>query len=705
MSGRPHTLRRRLEWTLVAVALVSVLLMSLVNFVFARALIDESVDAQLGALRDTRVQAVERAATRIQSDVSTIGVTPSVITALTRFAEEYDALDVEITAAQTARLEAAYDEALEPVRATGAVVNSQTLMPSSASGRYVQEQYIVDNPYPFDDRDRLDDAGDPTGYSQVHATYHPLLRELMDNAQMSDLLLVDAQTNEVVYSTKKRIDIGTNLADGPYAAAQIGQVYDKLSGVTVGDAVLSDTAFYPPAGNAAVMFVAAAVRSGPEVIGAVITELPVSVVTGLVTGDGSWQSLGIGGTRDAYIIGTDGTFRTDALLWREDLDGYLRQLEDRGVDATVIDQIRRSGSAVLLQSVDGEALSQARRGETFIGSINGVDGDDTFAASAPLAVGNLGWVVIVEQGSDDSTVDVGGLLRGILLVVGILVPTTVLLAILMARTLTKPFDVLVAAAARIARGEPATGVDDLGRNELGDVGKQLEAVAAQLEAKEAAILAEERNIHVALGAAVPTRLIDRVRRGERQIDDLVDTATVISMSVGGLTESVGSDTDAMVELVERLLGELDELVDRHGVERARRSSSSELYLAGLGASSDGTADGAGFAADVIEMVAAVGAEHGYRLTARAGIATGDVATGVIGDSQVAFGVWGDAVTTAVTLMTRAAGGTMVVDAVAAATLDGSWRLGDTIDAGLVGADSDVDVPGVIVSRAAVAAVD
>ena len=57
--SRNAGLRRRLSIMLVGVALVSVLLLASVNYLFARLLINDSVESQLLAVRDARLQALE----------------------------------------------------------------------------------------------------------------------------------------------------------------------------------------------------------------------------------------------------------------------------------------------------------------------------------------------------------------------------------------------------------------------------------------------------------------------------------------------------------------------------------------------------------------------------------------------------------------------------------------------------------------------
>ncbi len=249
-TSSPGSLRRRLEFTLVGVALVSVLLLSGLNYVFARVLISDSVEAQLSVLRDTRVQSIERGAARVQDSVSTLAVTPSVVTAFEGLSAGYTDVDGSLTPAQLDELGAMYDAALEPLRDAGQDVPTASLLPASGSGQFVQYQYIARNPDVFDERDQLDDAGDGSSYSRAHEEYHPLLRSLMQNAGLSDLMFVDVDTAEVIYTVKKRIDVGTNAANGPWADNGLAAVVDALATVPIGETVVSDTAFYTPARRA-----------------------------------------------------------------------------------------------------------------------------------------------------------------------------------------------------------------------------------------------------------------------------------------------------------------------------------------------------------------------------------------------------------------------------------------------------------------------
>ncbi|MGK0276098.1 MAG: HAMP domain-containing protein, partial [Ilumatobacter sp.] len=519
-------LRYRLTVVLVGVALVSVLLLATVNYVFARILINDSVQSQLTAVRDTRVQALEIGAERLQARVSALAINPSLADALADLSGEFDLLDDDITPDQIAELITIYDtEVLPPFTTAGVNIDSAGLVPESVAGRYLQHQYITNNPNSVDARDQLDDAGDGSGYSTAHATHHPVLRALMENAGMADLLLVDLDNGSVVYSTKKRIDLGTNGINGPYADRGLGEVIDKLSTVAVGNSVISDTYFYIPTRGEPVFFLAALVRSGSDVIGAVVTEVPVDALTSLMTAQQDWRRLGLGDSGESYIVGADQTLRTDTRAWIQNPDDYLSRHLDKYDDPDATALIEIVGSPVLVQQVDNAAVTESLDGNEFTGTVTNYLGTKTLAASGPAGVDGVNWAVVVELDRSESDAAINSLLRRFLLVLAILLPSIAVLGVFLARTLTKPAEALVRSAALLADGDLDTAIEDLGRNELGDLGRQLEGVARQLESHEQAILDEEQHINDMLGALLPARLIERFRDGERSIGDIFDTAT------------------------------------------------------------------------------------------------------------------------------------------------------------------------------------
>ena len=76
-----------------------------VNYVFARRLIVDSVETQMETLRDTRVESIGRSIDRVEAVVSTLALTPSVITATGELSAGFHEIDSELTEVQRTALE------------------------------------------------------------------------------------------------------------------------------------------------------------------------------------------------------------------------------------------------------------------------------------------------------------------------------------------------------------------------------------------------------------------------------------------------------------------------------------------------------------------------------------------------------------------------------------------------------------------------
>ena len=107
-----------------------------------------------------------------------------------------------------------------------------------------------------------------------------------------DLLLIDAGSN-IVYSADKRIDIGTNLVDGPHAGSDLAAlVTEELDRVRAGDALVTDFSVYVPGGARPVLFAAAVIRAGNEIVGTLAVEIPVAAIDAITSGGATTDRTG-----------------------------------------------------------------------------------------------------------------------------------------------------------------------------------------------------------------------------------------------------------------------------------------------------------------------------------------------------------------------------------------------------------------------------
>ncbi len=661
MTDRRNTsLRSRLTRALVGLGLVSVILLATVNFFVVRGLLNSSTQTQLEGLRDSRADAIEIAMNRLLVRAAVFGTDPGVADAFVDLEAGYQALDSGLDPDQLEQVVDVYDDVVGRYDAAGVDRPSvDELLPTSDAGRYLQYQYIATNA--GDDRAELVDSGGSSEYDAAHAEHHAFLRGLAASVGAADLLFVDADDGDVLYSTSKFVDLGTNAFDGPYADAGLGRAVGKLDGAAVDSAVLADTSFYLPNSAAPVLHVAVAVRNDAEVVGALVLVLRTERLTDIVTAGQQWDALGLGDTGDAYIVGSDRRLRTVPRQWFDDPDGYLDRFADVTDDERAAGLIEFTGSPVLIHEVDNDAVASALDGETFVGGVDNPLDRATIASASPLAVTDLGWVLVTEQQTSETGDELMRFVVAIAIVLAVLLAVLVVVGLVLARMLARPVQPLVEAAGRIADGDYETDLPDLGRNELGDVGRQLDAVAGQLRDQERAIDDEEARINRMLATVLPDSLVERVRSGERELAEVVDTATVVSISIRGIPAPSGAEQDSVLELTTRLASEIGRLAAEHGVERAQVALEHQLFVSGRGRDGTDAEAAATFAEAVLSTVAEIGADQGLVLTASAGLSAGLVATGVLGSRQVSFTLWGMPVTAAVALSARAGDGVVLAD--------------------------------------------
>jgi class 3 adenylate cyclase len=203
----------------------------------------------------------------------------------------------------------------------------------------------------------------------------------------------------------------------------------------------------------------------------------------------------------------------------------------------------------------------------------------------------------------------------------------------------------------------------------------MERLAEDFRVYERDLREQEEEMTRLLLAALPPRLVEQVRRGEREIHDLVDTATVVAIVAEGILDQPGIDPESAVELSARLSSRLEQAAASRHLERIRSSSNQHLFAAGLGADHDTAAEPAlAFAIDARSIVHEFGEETGTPMRFGAGLASGELIAGILSTEQLTYGVFGEPAQVAMTLQAAASGDQILVHESTAADLGSEWGL-------------------------------
>ena len=663
---RPRRLRRQITTTLVATSLVSVLLFGTLNYIAADRLLFDGTREQLSSVAQARAQSIERTATQTVARLATMASDRGIVRALTDFNTAFEDLDqVGLSPSETDALEAFYtDRVVEPINGLDVVdVTLADVVPASEAGRWVQYHYTVpDTPA----------AAPPTSYDDAVDAHGEFLAALTETFRGGDLLLVD-RDGQIVYSSGRHIDIGTSLVRGPYKDSALARlVLDRLDRVRAGDALLSPMSVYVPAQAKPVLFGAAAIRDGTEIIGTLAVRIDVAAVDAIASAGVPIDAAGLG-NGDSYIVAATGLLQSTPQSWERDPEGYLDDIPDPETQRLVA----ALGSPTGIQRIDTEPVSTAVDGQEFVGRSTNALGRPVLSAATSIDVAGVEWVVVTEIPMSDARAPLFDYLREMAAVVALIVVIATLIGLLLARRLTRPIPVAVRAARAVADGERQLDLPRLGNDEFGDLGRRLIRTADTLSAQERALDAEYERKRQLLLSVLPPQLVgddgDVVAGGGRR----ADTATVVAVAIdAGATDLDDAD---LAEALAATVDIAERLADERRVDRIRVAADRSLFVSGSGTPDDGAEVGLGFAAALAAELHAVRERTSLEFSTHIGVSTGQIATGVLTRGSLTFAAWGEPVRRALAISALSRSDEILVDASTVDAATGAWDLADADD--------------------------
>jgi len=166
---------------------------------------------------------------------------------------------------------------------------------------------------------------------------------------------------------------------------------------------------------------------------------------------------------------------------------------------------------------------------------------------------------------------------------------------------------------------------------------------------EAAMELEYERSEALLANILPASVADRLKDPARNIiADKYDDASVLFADIAGFTERASDlEPDQLILFLDKLYGDFDALVDKHGLEKIKVSGDSYMVVSGVPQPrADHVEALAALALDMAEAASLLKDSRGDALPLRIGLASGPVVAGVVGSRRFFYDVWGDAVNVA-----------------------------------------------------------
>lgn len=514
---------------LLFVGLIPMLLVSAISLLVAKREVQAQAFAQLAAVRDIKSDAIHRHFETVNSQIKEKATSTTIAEAMVAFNNTFSTLvhpptatelekdsDVSsVTAYYRDEFRAEYEN-----RNAGQTVDIAPLVENlGINALAAQFHYISNNPNKLGEKHLLNAAPGSAAYHAAHATYHPNIRNFLEEFGFYDIFLVDVDSGSIVYSVFKELDYGTSLLTGPYKDTNLAGAFKAATTLSSGQTAFEDYRPYGPSYDAPASFVAAPIFEDGQRVGVIVFQIPLEPVNAIMS-----QRSGMGETGESYLVGEDLLMRSDSYL---DPDAH-----------SVAASFKRPETGHVVTG----ATERAFRGIVGEDVIVDYNGNDVLSAFSTVAIGDTKWAVIVELDVAEAFAGVKQLEVAILFCLAAASLLIGLLAYYIGKWLTKP---ILALGDQIQQVEKTGQFNASGQNFSEDeVGKTARAFDGLL-----ASLAESLNGTNKVLASLASGSSDQ-RVSERFVGDLGVLAKGVNAAIAQVEES-GAKQQEQAELAAR----------------------------------------------------------------------------------------------------------------------------------------------------------
>jgi adenylate cyclase len=197
------------------------------------------------------------------------------------------------------------------------------------------------------------------------------------------------------------------------------------------------------------------------------------------------------------------------------------------------------------------------------------------------------------------------------------------------------------------------------------------------EQNEVIKLERERSDRL-LRNVLPEAIADRLKDGNEVVADSHEGVTIMFADIVGFTSlSLIHPPDVVVSILDDIFTHLDQLADKHGVEKIKTVGDAYMAVAGAPEKRNDHAEAiANLALDIRDGIEALSDRLPARIEMRIGIATGDAIAGVIGRRRLAYDLWSDTVNTAARMESHGVPGRIQTTDEVAKQLAGQYRFAE-----------------------------
>ena len=534
----------------------------------------------------------------------------------------------------------------ETAKYSGTKLDPAALLPTSNAQRYLQYFYtskLTTNELAIS----ADDQGDGSAWSAANAKYQSFFRQIVSLFSFEDALLIDGRGN-IVYSAYKNVDLGSNILTGPYNNSLLRGAYQEAMSSNKADRVtLTDFEFYAPATMAPTAWMVAPIPPGGRAEGVLALQFPITKINKLMTFDRQWVESGMGQTGETILGGEDFTMRSDSRLFLEDPEQYRQRVIAAGTPPDVADTAISQGGTTLIQPIAKDPSRQALAGLTGTTVATDYLGRKTLQAYVPISGPDLKlhWSLVAKIDTAEAFARVTTFTRALVLTTTAIIFVVCLLAALLARFFVRPIHRLEKGVQRISGGDFTVDIPVETRDEIGDLTGMFNEMSRSLSVKDDLVTKQREEIRGLLHSLMPGPVAEKFGRGEEIDARAHPNVSVIFADIEGL-DRLQADLNPAEGLViaNELIRQFDAAALDSDIERVRTVRNGYLGSCGMTLPRlDNAQRMVTFAVECQRIVERFNSESGTSLRFRAGIDTGTISSGLVGQQSLVYDMWGAAV--------------------------------------------------------------
>lgn len=649
------TIKSKLLIMLLAVSICSLLLVAYLGYSNGKATLTERVFNQLTSVRAAKVDQIESYFQNIRNQIQVLSDDRMFISAMQEFKAAYQKLETaKLPKSADAAISTYYQQEFLP-RLAATMMGKPVLdayLPEVGAARYLQYHYIAANANPVGKKHLLEDAGDGSEYSRLHAQYHPIFREFIDKFGYYDIFLIDPDTGAIVYSVFKETDYATRLNTGAYSETNLAESVTRARKSKVLDYVdIVDFQPYAPSYGAPAAFISSPIYDGSELIGILAFQLPVNQINAVMTGHNGWKQNGLGKSGEVYLVGQDYRMRSVSRFLVEDPEGYIQSLRSLNVSDRTIQQIQQYKTSILQQEVRTDAAKQALAGKTGTQVVKDYRDISVLSASAPIHIEGLNWAIISEMDLSEAYAPIYALAKSIFVSVAFIVVLITFIAMALTGLFVKPINLLIESARKVEAGEADVLALTNSQDEFDQLAQSFNSMVSSLRQEAATLERKNQESEALLANLFPAVIVQRLKSGEKDISDEVSNVTVLMTDLVGFTALAASlHADQALFLLNALVTSFDETAERIGVEKIKTIGDGYMAACGLlNPCLEHDKRIVDFALEMQTIVQQFNRDRSLQLSLRMGVHSGKVTAGIIGTNRFIYDLWGEPVNLADTL--------------------------------------------------------